>query len=99
MHSLVYAFDEDLDGTWVLLWHALWHAQPVQPISVHVSLALSPLGFSCVSMCGPWCILAHSDAFVCINVHSCAFLRIMKRVDRAPALIQIVRKSGIFPPK
>jgi hypothetical protein len=42
-------------GTWVLLWHALWHAdtQPVQPISVHVSLALSPLGFSCVSVCGP----------------------------------------------
>ena len=81
--------------------------QPVQPISVHVSfyvsfyvsLALSPLGSSCVSMCGPWCILAHSDAFVCINVHSCAFLRIMKRVDRAPALIQIVRKSGLFPPK
>jgi len=58
--------------------------QPVQPISVHVSLALSPLGSSCVSMCGPWCILAHSDAFVCINVHSCAFLSIMKRVRSRP---------------
>jgi hypothetical protein len=97
---------------WRLGWHVVAHGcsigtpygrmarpQPVQPIPVHVSLAFSPLGSSCVSMCGPWCILAHSDAFVCINVHSCAFLRIMKRVDRAPALIQIVRKSGIFPPK
>ena len=60
--------------------------QPVQPIPVHVSLALSPLGFSCVSMClcGPWCILVHSDAFLCIHVHSCAFLSIMKRVRSRP---------------
>ena len=90
MHSLVYAFDEDLDGTWVLLWHALWHAQPVQPISVNVSLALSPLRLLlCKYVCGPWCILVHSDAFLCIHVHSCAFLSIMKRVRRAPALIEI----------
>jgi hypothetical protein len=85
MHSLVYAFDEDLDGTWVLLWHALWHAQPVQPISVHVSLALSPLRLLlCKYVCGPWCILVHSDAFLCIHVHSCAFLSIMKRVRSRP---------------
>ena len=43
----------------------------------------------CKYVCGPWCILVHSDAFLCIHVHSCAFLSIMKRVRRAPALIEI----------
>ena len=61
-------------------------SQPVQSPSgpcFHVSLALSPLGVSCVCMCGPrvrriylhfgafWCILVHFNAF-------CAFSRIHK---------------------
>ena len=77
---------------WRLGWHMgalmarlMARPQPVQPISVHVSLALSPLRLLlCKYVCGPWCILVHSDAFLCIHVHSCAFLSIMKRVRSRP---------------
>jgi hypothetical protein len=99
-HSCMQHSYEDLDD---MLWHMgaplarlMARPQPVQPIPVHVSLALSPLGFSCVSMCGPWCILAHSDAFVCINVHSCAFLRIMKRVRSRPGARPNRAQIGYF---
>ena len=52
--------------------------QPVQPISgcVHVSLALSPLGFSCVCMCGPRVrrICVHFTVFSCILTHHVAYI-------------------------
>jgi hypothetical protein len=38
----------------------------------------------CKYVCGPWCILVHSDAFWRIHVHSGAFLSIMKRVRSRP---------------
>ena len=92
LHSHVYALgdgeesDEDLDvdmcsGTWVLHGHALWHAHSPSspyPLRPHVSLALSPLGFSCVSMCGSTvrCIPTHSVT------HACAFLCILTHMTR-----------------
>ena len=59
--------------------------QPVQPISVHEFGLESARLLLCKYVCGPWCILVHSDAFLCIHVHSCAFLSIMKRVRSRPS--------------
>ena len=65
-------------GTWVLHGHALWHAHSPSspyPLRPHVSLALSPLGFSCVSMCGSTvqCIQTHCLSSLCILTHSDAY--------------------------
>jgi hypothetical protein len=90
-------------GTWVLLWHALWHAHSPSSPYPSMSLALSPLGFSCVSMCVVpgvfWCILTHSCAFMCIHVHSCAFMCILKHHEASKIASRRSSKSGIFPPK
>ena len=63
--------------------HSPSEAHPVHAACFHVSLALSPLGVSCVCMCGPRVrrICLHLCAFVCILVHFnafCAFSRIHK---------------------
>ena len=61
-------------GTWVLHGHAHSPSSPY-PLRPHVSLALSPLGFSCVSMCGSTvqCIQTHCLSSLCILVHSDAY--------------------------
>ncbi len=56
--------------------HSPSEAHPVHAACFHVSLALSPnlspLGFSCVCLCGPrvWRICAHSHACWSILMHS-----------------------------
>ena len=87
-------------GTWVLHWHALWQngtptARPAHTRPCEFGLESARL-LSCVSMCGPWCILAHSYAFLRIHMHSCAFLSIMKRVRSRPGAH---RNRVLNPPK
>ena len=59
-----------------------------RPAHVRPCFALSPLGFSCVSMCDPTvrCILAHSDAFMCIHV--CPFMWVWPWV-RSASLVYV----------
>ena len=86
-------------GTWVLHGHALWHAHSPSspyPLRPHVSLALSPLGFSCVSMCGstvrciPTNIPTHSVT------HACAFLCILTHMTRVFFLGSVVRCIQVY---
>ena len=89
--SLVYAFDEDLD--WHVVAHGCSYGTPYgTPTARPAHIRPCEFGFGlesarlllCKYVCGPWCILVHSDAFLCIHVHSCAFLSIMKRVRSRP---------------
>ena len=61
--------------TWARLMARPQPVQPPYPLRPHVSLALSPLGFSCVSMCGSTvqCIQTHCLSSLCILVHSDAY--------------------------
>ena len=80
--------EKEGEGVWWRLgWHVVAHGcyigtpsgtPTARPAHIRPCLALSPLGFSCVCMCDPSvrCILAHSDAFLRINLHNNASIHV-----------------------
>ena len=71
-----------------------------RPAHIRPCLALSPLGFSCVSMCDPTvrCILAHSDAFMCIHVSVHVSLALVRSGFSRVSMCEVcvIPQSGAF---